>query len=161
MELSDTQDVPDYLQLTTSLAMELAQGLSTPSEVFARHELSDKDARLLLLSPHFQTMLRAARKEWEQVGNTPERIRLKAQMALEELMLPQFQMARDPRTPATARNDAFKSFERLAGGGKTGIDGEAASGPKFVLNINLGEAMQMHLKGETIEQSNDDLLTAE
>jgi hypothetical protein len=136
MELSNRTKAPDYLNLTTSLAMELAQGLSPPKEVFARNEITEADAITLLKSPDFQAMVKAAKNEWAGVGNIPERIRLKAQMALEELMLPQFQMARDPRTPATARNDAFKSFERLAG--TQNADMDVAAGPKFVLNINLG-----------------------
>lgn len=156
MEVSTEQRTPDYLQLTASLATELAQQLSPPSEVFARAGLSQDDALKLLNSPEFQAMLKAAKAEWNAVGSTPERIKLKAQMALEELMLPQFRMAMDPKTPATARNDAFKSFERLAEAGKSSDVGGGGGGPKFVLNINLGEAMQ--LTGTTIEGTAEEKL---
>lgn len=155
MEVSEEYGTPDYLQMTASLATEIAQQLSPPSEIFARAGLSKEDALKLLNQPEFQAMVKAAKSEWNAVGSTPERIKLKAQMALEELMLPQFRMAMDPKTPATARNDAFKSFERLAEAGKSG-DGDAATGPKFVLNINLGEAMQ--LSGETIEGTPEEKL---
>lgn len=155
MEISTEFSTPDYLSLTSSLAMELAQQLSSPREIFERAGLSEEDARTLLKSPDFQAMVKAARAEWNGVGNIPERIRLKAQMALEELMLPQYQMARDPRTPATARNEAFKSFERLAQTGKDDLAG--GTGPQFVLSINLGE-VKKSIEGATIEGTAEEKL---
>lgn len=155
MELSNQEVAPDYLTLTSSLAMELAQGLSTPTEVFERCGIGHADAIILLRSPDFQAMIKAAKAEWAGVGNIPERIRLKAQMALEELMLPQFQLARDPKTPAGARVDAFKSFERLAG--TQNGDAEAAAGPRFILNINLGDKIK-EISGVEIQGTDEEKL---
>ena len=152
MELSNETLAPDYLNMTSSLALELAQGLSPPREVFERNGINENDAITLLKSPDFQAMVRAAKNEWAGAGNIPERIKLKAQMALEELMLPQFQMARDPKTPATARNEAFKSFERLAA---TTESVGGGTGPKFVLNINLGDTVRT-LQGATIEGTDEE-----
>ena len=49
---------PDYLQMTSSLALELAQGLSMPSEVFSRYGIEPGDALKLLRSEDFQAMLK-------------------------------------------------------------------------------------------------------
>lgn len=157
MDLSNELRAPDYLQLTTSLALELAQRLSPPADVFRRAGLNDADAMALLRSPEFTAMVKAAKAEWDGVGNIPERIRLKAQMALEELMLPQFQMARDSRTPATARNEAFKSFERLAGTSQALELNPGPNSPRFILNINLGGAAKT-IEGSVINGSDEEKL---
>jgi hypothetical protein len=155
MELSTALGTPDYLNLTASLALELAQGLSPPTEIFKRAGFSEADAVTLLRSPEFRVMVKAAKGEWDGLQNTPERIKLKAQMALEELMLPQFQMASNANTPATARIEAFKSFERLAA--TTKEDSGPNTGPKFILNINLGEVTK-EIEGTVLEGTDEEKL---
>ncbi len=135
----DTPAVPDFLNITTSLAMELASGLSEPSIVFERHGISEDQAKELLNNPHFQKLVKEAKAEWDADTNISERIKLKAQMALEELLLPTFTLAQDPRVPPPSRTDAVKLFERLSGVGKQSENDFGGGGPKFVLQLNLGK----------------------
>lgn len=128
--------IPDFFQVTSALAMEIASGLSEPSDVFARHGISEADAVTLLQSDAFRNMVKEAEKEWKADANTADRIRLKSQMALEQLLLPTFTMAQDPRVPPASRTDAVKLFERLSGVSKQDSDSSGA-GPKFILSINV------------------------
>ena len=144
---------PDFLQVTTTLAMELASQLSSPSEVFARHGITDDDAKILLADPQFQHMLKEAQREWSTDMNVAERIRMKAALALEELLLPTFAMAKDNRVPPPVRHDATKTFERLSGVSKASEDSGGGTGPKFVLSINVGGNVDpKEITGEVIAQ---------
>jgi len=146
-------DAPAFLGMTTTLALELASQLTSPAEVFDRHGITDEDAKTLLADPTFQRMIKEAKAEWTAEQNTPERIRLKAQMALEELLLPTYNMAKDPRVPPPSRTDAVKLFERLSGVAKSAED-SGGSGPKFVLSINVGNGTNSpkEITGEVINE---------
>ena len=126
------------MNISTVLAMEIASGLSSPKEVFSRHGFTDVEARQILKSPHFVKMLKEAKANWDGDHNADERIRLKAKLALEELLLPHFLLAKSPDTPANARNEAVKTFERLSGLARD--TGDNPVGERFVVNINLGDA---------------------
>jgi hypothetical protein len=150
-------DAPDYLAVTSSLAMELASELSDPSTIFDRHGFSEDDARVLLESPTFQKMVKEAKLEWDSDTNIQDRIKRKAQMALEELLLPTYHLAKDPRVPPPSRTDAVKLFERLSGAGKSSED-SGGTGPKYVLTINIGtgDGSPKEITGEVI--NNDESL---
>ena len=141
---------PEFFQVTSALAMELASGLSEPLEVFSRYGLTEDAAKALLKDPHFRKMVKEAKAEWSADQNTAERIRLKSQMALEELLLPTFRMAQDPRIPPASRTDAVKLFERLSGVSKQETD-SGGGGPRYILNINVGESPKT-IEGKVIDQ---------
>lgn len=151
MDAPAISTTPEFFQVTSALAMELASGLSEPAEVFTRHGLSDDAAKNLLKDPIFRKMVKEAQAEWSADQNTAERIRLKSQMALEELLLPTFRMAQDPRIPPASRTDAVKLFERLSGVSKSEMD-SGGGGPKFILNINLDGKNPKEIEGEVIQQ---------
>lgn len=122
------------LRIPPTLAVELVAGLSTPTEIFKRHDIPKERVAVLLKSPVLKSMIREAKTEWDGDHNAETRIRAKARMALEELLIPQFTMASDSGTPATARNEAVKLFKSLSGLDRE----EAASGEGFTVNISLG-----------------------
>jgi hypothetical protein len=151
MDTPALTDAPDYLAVTSSLAMELAAGLSEPTDIFERHNINEHDAVALLSNVAFQNMLKEAKAEWNADTNITDRIRLKAQMALEELLLPTFNLAQDPRVPPPSRTDAVKLFERLSGVTKLDTDA-GGGGPKFVLNISVGGGVPAkEITGEVID----------
>lgn len=121
-----------------SLAMELASGMAKPSDIFARHGYSRGQIAVLLQNPQFISMLQEAKSNWESNANAEERIRLKAKLALEEILPTHFALATSAETPAAARNEAVKTFERLSGLAKPEGSGGSA-GERFVVNINLGD----------------------
>ena len=134
------QNTAEYMQLSMALAMEIASGLAKPSEIFSRYGYTRQEASRMLQHPAFQQMLREAKANWSSDNNAEERIRLKAKLALEELLLPHFNLARSPDTPGAVRNEAMKTFERLSGLAATNARGETGPvGERFVVNINLGD----------------------
>ncbi len=140
-----------YLDITSALAMELASQLTPAAEVFKRHHISPEDAKKLLSDETFRRMVKDARSEWAADKNIADRIKLKAQMALEELLMPTYTMAIDPKIPPAARHDATKLFERLSGIGK-GEGGDSNGGPRFVLSINVGKDGPREIQGTVLEQ---------
>ena len=145
---------PDYFQLSSALAFELAAELTSPTDIFLRHGIEEKEAIRLLADPTFKKMITDAKREWTAEQNVPERIRLKSQLALEELLLPTFNMAKDPRVPPASRTDATKLFERLSGVTKSNEEQSGGTGPKYILTINLGGSIEpKELTGMTIEQT--------
>lgn len=141
---------PGFLAISSALAMELASQLTSPTEVFQRHGITEEDAKILLADPTFRKMVKEAKAEWEADQNVADRIKLKSQMALEELLLPTFALAKDPRVPAPSRTDAVKLFERLSGVGKQAEESGGA-GPKFVLSINIGNSSPKEIEGAVLE----------
>lgn len=132
---------PEYMNLSAALAMEIASGLSKPSEIFSRHGYSPEDAARMLQNPAFQSMLREAKSTWNSDANAEERIRMKARLALEEILPSHYVLAVSPGTPPATRNEVVKTFERLSGMAATRENGGgSATGERFIVNINLGEA---------------------
>ncbi len=144
-------DTPGYLAVSSALAFELAAGLSRPTDIFERHGIDEAGALALLADSTFQKLLKEAHQEWTADHNAEERIRMKARLALEELLAPTLAMARDPRIPAPSRTDATKLFERLSGVGKSESD-SGGGGPKFILNLHLGNSeAPRQIEGEVID----------
>lgn len=144
----------DYLQLSATLAMELASGLTPASEIFSRRGISEAEARAMLTNPAFQRMLKEAKANWDSPLNAEERIRLKAKLALEELLEPHFHMARDPDVAPPARTEAVKTFERLSGlVSKEGAAGGGNGGERFVININLGDDKHVTIDAPALNQT--------
>jgi len=128
----------NLLQLSAALAMELASGLSPASEIFARWGHTPEEARAILSNPTFQQMLKEAKGNWDSDSNVEERIRMKARLALEELLEPHFKMAKSVDTPPPSRIEAMKTFERLSGMSAKEKDSGFTPGERFIVNINLG-----------------------
>lgn len=156
---TNSHDMPEIQNFSPVLALELASGLTPPTEVFSRHGVDKTVAAKMLAHPIFQKMIREAKAEWDAVGNAEERIRVKSRLALEELLPDHFYMATAKNTPATARNEAVKIIKSLAGMDKR-ADGEVGPTERFVVNINLGEAdtqkVSITADVPTLQRANDD-----
>ena len=131
------------------LAAELAQRLESADVIFERHGIEDEDANALLTNPQFQSMLKQARLAWDAVNNASERVRLKAVVALEEMLPKMYGRAVDPDTPVAAANDTFKIFKGLAG-----MDSKepAEGGSRFSVVINLPGKTPMAIEAERVEE---------
>ncbi len=128
-----------FYELAPVLAMEIASGLTKPSEVFSRRGYTKEQVGVILNDGQFRSILREAKANWDSADNAEERIKIKAKLALEELLYPHFILAKSPDTPAAARNEAVKTFERLSGMSKPDVAGGAV-GERFSITINLGDA---------------------
>ena len=125
-------------EFSPNLAAELASGLLPPQEVFDRYGINEDEARTMLKAPEFRAMVKQAKQDWEAADNAEKRIRVKARMALEELLPSQFRLAMDEGNTPAGRNEAVKIIKNLAGMDRTEGEG-GGTGERFVVNINLGE----------------------
>lgn len=100
--------------LSASLAADLASGLHSATDTFARHDITPEQAKALLKDPRFTDMVKQYKAEWGHVRNTKERLKLKAQLALEEALMPIFQIIKGSE-PASAKVAAFKELKQMAG----------------------------------------------
>ena len=126
-------------ELSAALAMDLASDMRTEAEVFAIHSIDPIQGGKILKLPWFRSMVDQAKKDWESVGNARQRIKLKAQIALEESISDVYKIVTDTATPAAARVSAFKELKDLSGAAVATSDlGLGTSGPQ--VNIFLGGA---------------------
>jgi hypothetical protein len=136
--------ISDYdEQRLRALATGLAQGIRDPDEILAELGFSEDDWRELERSRVFRKVLNQAVAEWNNVGRTPQRVKLKAAINIEQ-SLPQFYADMvNANNPLVARVRALEVVAKLAGLPEPEL--ERYSGPtnSFKLEIHLGS-------GETI-----------
>lgn len=135
--------------ISPKLINELALGLYPASEVFERFGYTPEQVARIVDSGVFAKALRDAKERWQSTESAEERIRLKALIALEEMMPHLFAMGVDIDVNPTARNEVFKSFQKLAGLEKQESAGGSV-GQGFSININLGDVRhEISVKPET------------
>lgn len=128
----------------SSLVADLARGLRDPADIWHEHGITCKvDAKAVASTPLFRRLLADARQQWKDPGNTRERVRVRALMALEESLLDLYGAVVDGRQPLNHRVQAAQFIGKLAG-----LDAEAAGaagGGGVVVNIDLGKAADGHI----------------
>ena len=117
-----------------SLVTELAAGLYPLATIMQRYGLSKSQMRGLLTNDVFRKALVEAKVAYASAANLPERIKLKAQMAVEELLESMFAIAIHPAYHPSARVAAFSAVKSLTGLEKP--EPQQAR-QKFSLTINL------------------------
>ncbi len=130
-------------QRLRALASGLAQHIRDPQEILAELGFSEDDWQELERSHVFRKMLNQAVAEWNNVARTPQRVKLKAAINIEQ-SLPQFyEDMVNANHPLVARVRALEVVAKLAGLPEPEL--ERYSGPtnSFKLEIHLGT-------GETI-----------
>lgn len=127
----------DYEHLSAALAFSLANRLNSIEEILVRFGLSSTQLAKLMGYPPFQRLVREAHAKWNSDMSTAERVRLKAQMALETVLLPIQQIANNAQAGHQSRIDAAKLLAGVAGMSRSESAGNAT--PSFNLQINLGD----------------------
>lgn len=122
--------------ITAAVAMDLAMELHDRADVWNRHSIDPLQGEAMLLDPFFKRMVDNARKEWESVTNTKQRIRLKAQLAVEDSIADLYKLACDINSPGAARVSAFKELVNLSGTAVQQEGGGAAAGPSVNIYLN-------------------------
>lgn len=123
-------------QLLIDLAMEVATDMRETADILKSFSLTQKDYAAISKNPYFQRVLATAKREWESVNSTEDRLKLKARLALELGMITLGSRMADDKEPLNAAVEAGKLFAKLAGVGEERPTG--APGEKFTININLG-----------------------
>ena len=124
-----------------ALAYDIVAGLRPVGELLDRYGLSPAQAKAVCETPWFRGMVNEARTRWGSEMGALERIRLKAMVALEESLSIPYTIAHNSDVSATARLEAMKTMERLAGVVPPTPEGAGAAGggSKFAITINLGD----------------------
>jgi hypothetical protein len=101
--------------LSASLALEVAHDLREVSDILSAHGITEAEFELIRKSPQFVEMVNTLRAEWASLKSTQQRIRAKAQLALEEGIIQLHSMLVSPQMNPVARVAAAKELKELAG----------------------------------------------
>lgn len=124
-------------ELSAALALDLAAGLWSESQVFANHGIDPQYGAVLLQQDWFVEMVEQAKRDWGAIKNARERIKLKSQLAVEMAITDMYSLAVDTNQTGQARVAAFKELREIAGVTDKGT-GKDNSGPAVpVVNIYL------------------------
>lgn len=135
---SGTETPLNLTALNAHIALELAAGLSTPSDIRERYGITDPQWDILKKNPAFKAMLLEALQKLRGDLNAGKRITLKAEVALEDSIEMLYSMIHSETTPAAARIDGVKTLATLAGRGKEAV-GSGGSGFQINIQINSGD----------------------
>lgn len=126
----------DLSHLNAHIAHELALGLSDAVSIRNRYGITNAQWDHLKRNPTFRSMLAEAIREFQGDQNARQRIKLKADIILEDAIPAYDKMIHNEACPASERINAGKLLAQLAGhNAKEGV--VAAAGGGFTLNINL------------------------
>jgi hypothetical protein len=124
--------------LKATIAMELAAGLTTAAGVKERYGISEAQWSILRRTPVFRNMLREAIEKLGGDTNAGARIKLKADVLLEDNLGILDEIANDRDAQSNARIEAVKTMAQLAG--RTQKEATQGGGAgSFNLQIVIGE----------------------
>lgn len=123
------------------LAADIATRLESRATIAAKYGLTSAQLETLERSPLLQSLIREAELDWSGAANTPERIKLKASMALETIIPEVLGIAADTKNGLGARLDAVRLLHDLTGLKKQ-QDAQTASPERFTLVLNIGDTPQ-------------------
>lgn len=149
--------------ITAAVAMDLAMELHNRSTVWNRHGIDPLHGEAMLLDPFFKKMVESAKKEWQAVTNTKQRIRLKAQLAVEDSIADLYKLACDINSPGAARVSAFKELVNLSGTAVQQEGGGGVAGPSVNIYLNGDSAPAVTIaagksNGHLMENEDADLI---
>lgn len=125
-------------QRLRALAVGLAQCIREPAEIMQELGFTEDDWRELEQSRMFRKMLTQAQAEWNNTSRTPQRIKLKAAVNIEQSLPAFYEDMVDKNQPLVARIRALEVVAKLAGMPEQEV--ERYNGPQnqFKLEIHLG-----------------------
>lgn len=122
--------------LVARLAAEIAANLRPAADILAAHSVSVSEFRAIAATPQFRQLYTEAKRLWHEDTNASDRVRQKALLALEEMLVPLVNLVHDTESTPMAKLEGIKVTTRLAGMEKQPID-PTAGGPGFSVTINL------------------------
>lgn len=126
--------------LKATIAMELAAGLTDAEGARARYGISESQWAILKRNVVFRSMLKEAIEKLQGDINVGNRIKLKADVLLEDNLQVLDEIARDRDAQSMARIKAIEVTAGLAGRGAAAQkNAEGGGGNAFSLNIVIGD----------------------
>ena len=145
----------DLSSLNAHIAAELAAGLSDAAAVRERYGISLGQWEILKKSALFRSMLAEAIRTLRGDLNAGNRIKIKADIILEDALPAYDTMIHDKEIPAQARIDAGKLIAAINGRLIKQNDSVNGGGTGFTLNINIGEREKLVLDGKALPVLDD------
>lgn len=122
--------------LLLRLAREIATDLNDIETILKAHQLTSKQWDAIKDDARFQTLLKSEMEAWSAASNTPERVKLKSAMLVEEWLPEANKLAHDSSQTLTAKVELMKLLKSLAG---LGIDrADITASERVSITINLG-----------------------
>jgi hypothetical protein len=131
--------VPPVILL--KIAREIAADIRPVEDILKLHGISDEQWEHLQTEPRFLNLLRSAVIEWQAVGNTADRVRVKTLAFTEEALPELYARLHDPKEPLSAKVELFKTIAKIGGVGERA--GDAGGGQRMIVTINLGADHQL------------------
>ena len=141
----------DYDQKLRLLAHEIVQNIRDAPDVLSQHGVSEEQYAELAETATFKAMLRQAAAEWDAVGNTHERVRLKSATLIEQALPDMYAELTDKKEPLSSRVGLLTQLSRISGLGQQAPITQG-KGNVFKLEINLS-GRKSEPKTITIESS--------
>lgn len=135
-----------------AVAAELAANLKPAPQILAAHNLTTDQFKAIAATPQFRTIFAEAKRLWHSDTNASERVRAKALMALEQMLLEVVRVVNDPDTAPQAKLEGVKVTARLAGMEKQ-PDADIG-GSRFSVTINLPGQQARTIEAEAINEEN-------
>jgi hypothetical protein len=135
--------------LKAKIAMELAAGLTDAGGVRERYGISSAQWDILRRAPIFREMLKEAVIKLTGDTGAASRIKLKADVLLEDNLAVLDEIANDKQAQSMARIKAIEFTAQLAGkGGAAPKEGGAGGQGMFSLNIIIPGAGEVRVEGD-------------
>lgn len=120
----------------SALARQIAQDIVPIGTVLEAHKLDNETWGRIQSDPNFQRMLADMTQNWNSAENTRERIKLKAQSAVEVALESLFADCVNTGQPLNHRTEALRQLARL--GELEGAQSQGAVGAGINIQINIG-----------------------
>lgn len=141
-ELAVRDDQLGLSHLSATICAELAAGLADAEGIKEKYELTDPQWNKLKVNPAFRSMLRDALQKFAGDIGSAARIKMKAEILLEDSLPVLDKMIHDKESGAGPKLDSIKQLAVLAektGGGKGEKGGASGTGFNVGIYINTGE----------------------
>jgi hypothetical protein len=120
------------------LARDLASDIFEPAQIAKSHGITMPQLEDIMGLPEFQKTLRSMVEDWNSAANTPERIKVKAQTAVEVAIEVFFDDMRDRGIPLVQRVEALKAMMKLGSLAERDLIGGGGALGGVTININTG-----------------------
>ncbi len=130
---------PNYIDRLQAVAKAIGEDIYTLDQILRANSVSSELYNTAMEKPWFQNLVDDYRREFNSSKNRKERIIVKAQVALEEIIPSLARSAADPKESLNHRALMTQQLSRIAGIGQEQTN-VATPGTSFQLNIHIGDS---------------------
>lgn len=130
-------DIANREQILRDLAQDIAKNIEDIPDILKRFGLTYEEYQQVANTTPFKAMLQTAVTEWGGADNTPERIKLKAALAVEQAIPAMFGAINDTKETLSGRVEAMKTLAKIGGLGNPPPPNQGPTGQTFKLEIKF------------------------